>query len=234
MAGVSIIAHSNVRDVLRTLENQQRQIPFAISLAINKTAQSVKRAEYDEMRRVFDRPTPFTLNSLFMAPSTKRKLEASVWLKGYADKGTAATTYIGPQIWGGERKLKRAERLLRRGHLAPGGAAKVDAYGNLSRGPLQRALAQVGVHFDPLTNATKVSRKRSKRRNASQFFVAEIGGTTALWERKGRRISPYLVAVRTPHYRPRLAFQAVAGREQSAVFLRELRSAVARAVATAR
>lgn len=234
MSGVSIVAHSNVRDVLRTLENQQRQIPFAVSLAINKTAQSVRHAEYDEMRRVFDRPTPFTLRSAFISPAKKNNLEASVWLKGYADKGTAATTYIGPQIWGGERKLRRGERLLRRGFMVPGVAIKLDSHGNLPRGRLQRALSQLGVQLDPRTNSTRKSRKRSKRRGASQFFIEQINETTAIWERTGRRIKPFLVAVRTPHYTPRLAFQAVAEREHRAVFLRELRAAVAHAVATAR
>jgi len=50
---------------------ERKQLPFAYSLAVNRTAKLVKQAEIDKMRAVFDRPTPYTLNSLYVKPGTK-------------------------------------------------------------------------------------------------------------------------------------------------------------------
>ena len=49
------------------------QVPFAASLALNAIAKDVKEAEREEMKRVFDNPVPFTLNSclLYTSPSPR-------------------------------------------------------------------------------------------------------------------------------------------------------------------
>jgi hypothetical protein len=78
---VKFDVRDNFPQVKRLLDAQQRQMPFAVALALTRTAQDVKRAEQAEMRGVFDRPTPFTLNSLFTKPATKQSLEARVWVK---------------------------------------------------------------------------------------------------------------------------------------------------------
>ena len=68
----------------RTLSDiERRQLPFATSLALTRTALMVKAAEVEEMKRVFDAPTRFTLNSLFVRPAKKSRLEAVVWVKDY-------------------------------------------------------------------------------------------------------------------------------------------------------
>lgn len=240
MPGFSVIAHSNVTDVLRASKLQAAQFPFAVSLAMNKTAQVVRKAEQDEMRGVFDRPTPYTLRSVYIAPSSKRKLEASVWLKGYERDGFKTTHFIGPQVFGGPRRDRRSEHLLRsRGllrsdeFLVPGVRAKRDAYGNLSRGPLQRALSNLGVQNDPYQNTTAASAKRNKRRKRprSEFFVRDIGGVKAVWEqpRKGT-ISPYLLVVKSPRYKKRLDFQGVAMRTHDKMFRLQLQTAVQYAI----
>ncbi|MBC2676904.1 hypothetical protein [Pseudomonas baltica] len=59
-------------------EIEQRQIPFATALALTETAKLIKSSIEDEMRAVFDRPTPFTMNALRLIPATKQKLEARV------------------------------------------------------------------------------------------------------------------------------------------------------------
>lgn len=240
MSGFSVVAHSNVADVLRASKLQAEQFPFAVSLAINRTAQAVRSAEQDEMRRVFDRPTPYTLRSVYISPSSKTKLQASVWLKGYEADGFKTTHFIGPQVFGGARRDRRSEHLLRsRGllrsdeFLVPGVKAKKDSYGNLSRGPLQRALSNLGVQFDPYSNTTARSAKRNKRRRRprSEFFVREIGGVKAVWEqpRKGV-ISPYLVVVKSPRYERRLDFIGVASRTHDRLFRFQLHLAVQYAI----
>ena len=68
---VTINIRDNFADVKRALGDQQRQMPFALSLAINRTLPDVRKAEQDAMRSGFDRPTRYTLNSLYIKPSTK-------------------------------------------------------------------------------------------------------------------------------------------------------------------
>lgn len=241
MPGFDVRASSNVLDVLRASKLQAEQFPFAVSHAINKTAQAVRAAEYDEMRRVFDRPTPYTLRSVYIKPSDKRRLVAEVWLKGYERDAFKTTHFIGPQIFGGPRRERRSEHLLRSRRmlqsdefLIPARNAKRDQYGNLSRGPLQRALSNLGVQFDPYQNTTARSAKRNakRKRPRSQFFLREIDGVKAVWEQRRRNgsITPYLIVVQSPRYKPRLDFQGVARRTHDKVFLLQLQSSVQYAI----
>ena len=52
---------------------------------------------------MFDRPTRYTQNSLFLQPATKQKREARVWVKDTE----RPDHYLLPQINGGNRPLKR-------------------------------------------------------------------------------------------------------------------------------
>jgi len=84
---ISINISSGFKGVQKELKEFANQIPFATSLAINRTAQKVKVAQEKEIKDVFDRPTPFTQNSLFIKTSNKVNLTASVKLKDQAFKG---------------------------------------------------------------------------------------------------------------------------------------------------
>src|SRR5262245_39031822 len=117
---IRLDVRSNIKQLTQGLTQVQReQVPFATALALTRTAQVMQAAQITEMQRVFDRPTPFTLNALFVSPATKRRLEASVYFKDFAPKGTPAGKYLRPQIMGGGRNLKRMERLLQGKGLLP-------------------------------------------------------------------------------------------------------------------
>lgn len=89
---------SNIKQVQAMLTQTQReQIPFAAVVAMTRTAQAVRDVQLTEMRRVFDRPTPYTMNSLFVQPATKRRPQAAVGFKEFAGKGTPAWKYLGPR-----------------------------------------------------------------------------------------------------------------------------------------
>jgi hypothetical protein len=135
---------------------QKEQLPFAIALALTETGKDVKDAAVAEMTRVFDRPTPFTLNSLFLKAATKQRLQAIVWFKDFAPKGTPAAEYLAPEIYGGGRRDKRSERLLQarglmpRGwRLVPGVGLKLDQYGNISRADMVKILSALNAQNDP-------------------------------------------------------------------------------------
>ena len=63
------------------LQDLPRQLRFAAVLAITRTAKRVADAEVDEMRDVFDRPTPFTLRSVFVKGARPETPFAEVGIK---------------------------------------------------------------------------------------------------------------------------------------------------------
>lgn len=170
---------------------QKNQLPFAIAKAINDTANEVKTELTNEMKKVFDRPTSYTLNSLFIKPATKRDLTATIGLKEWGGKGTPASKYLAPQIFGGNRGFKRSEKALQRSGLLPSGmywvpgkGAKLDAYGNISGSQMTQILSVLQASFDTAQNMT--ARSRVKNRKPRDFFVVKQrhgGLVPGVWER---------------------------------------------------
>lgn len=234
--------------VTRALAEMQNQIPFATSLAINKTAQLVRRAIVTEMKRVFDRPTPFALNSLFIEVSTKTKLNAKVWLKdGYNEgfDGTPAVKYLTPEIYGGPRRAKSHERRLRDSGIlgssmfaapARGAQGLLNRYGNLSGGIIRQMTSGLGIDEERAgyqSNITDRSRRRNKRRG--KYFV--MGGERPVGISRrvsGGGLQPFLWFVRAPNYRPRLDFFGVAQKVIDENLEKELEKAINNAIRTAR
>jgi len=151
---------------------EREQVPFATALALTRTAKFVEGEIRKEIPRAFSAPTRFTLNSLWTKTATKRKLVAEVRVKDESFKAKAPIEWLSPQIYGGSRGVKRFEERLRKvgvlgpnQYAVPGQAAKLDAYGNMSRGQLVAILSDVQAHWDPAQNATRASRaKRGARR----------------------------------------------------------------------
>ena len=131
---------------------EQRQMSFALARAQTLTAKLVEAAEIKEMARVFDRPTRFTLNSVFVRPAKKGGPGAVVWVKDYASKADAPIRWLLPEVDGGERQAKRSEKLLSaRGILSsgrflmPGGGMTLDSHGNIIRGVMQKVLSGLPI-----------------------------------------------------------------------------------------
>lgn len=238
----------------------------AMAVALNRTAAQVKAAQVQAMKTSFDRPTKYTLNSLWIegaaasqqAAGTRalpingdpyntrlvrsRYLEAQVGLKDdSAGSGTPATKYLAPQIFGGPRNVKRFEKALQaagampRGWVAiPAAGARLDAYGNLSKGQITQILSQVGVELTAGYNRgiAKTGRKRinALKRAGGQFFVALPGKSKlhpGVYQREfiGRNITPVVIFARSASYRPRYDFEGVG----MAVAQREIKTQALRA-----
>lgn len=241
---LKISVQHNIKQLIAGLTNVQReQVPFATALALTRTAQVMKAAQITEMQRVFDRPTPFTLNSLFVYPATKKRLWASVYFKDFAPKGTPAGKYLLPQVQGGGRRMKRTERALQRKGLLPSGmyvvpgkGAQLDAHGNMSSGQIVKILSYLQAFGEEgyVANRRRGSKGRGKRR-AEHYFVAAPGNAPlGVWQRKGTGIVPVLIFVRPPTYRARYAFEAVGRRIIETHFGVEFGRALMQALATDR
>ena len=200
------IEPSGIKEVIQYLDDiQKKHVPFACSLVLNRTAQAVKAETVKVMQSVFDRPTPYILNSLYIYPSTKTNLTAEVLFKDQAQP------MMIPQVEGGDRRMKRSEQWLGR-YWVPGKGVKLNAYGNISAGLITQILSVLKRLPDPLQWQTKGSKLRGKRRGtARDIFV--------LWNRKGHlqpgvyekvgkdnHIVCLLHFINMPHYTKRLPF----------------------------
>lgn len=248
------ITINGLDEVKKALGHLASQVPFAAARAITKTGLQMKKDLKAEMGRVFDRPTPFTMQSLFLDPATKQSLEAKVGLIDQSFKGKTAVDYLLPQIIGGSRDVKRFELHLRgAGILAPGlfvvpgSGARLDRYGNVSRGQYVQVLSALGAHPDPFSNRSNSRRSRRKIPTANYFVatttVSIVGGEMVkrksnlkpgIYQKSGLAIKPVFIFVRQPKYSPRFRFFDVAERTVRANLMRNMQESLAVAIRTAR
>lgn len=240
---IEVSVRSNLDAVLRGLDDaQRRQIPFATSKALNDTAYNVLRAEQDEMRRVFDRPSRWTLNGMRVDKASKRRLRASVEWRDFGGRNPTGRT-LPPHIHGGARLPKGFENALRaRGILPPGmfavptSAMRLDRHGNVTGAAIVKILSQLQALGETgyKANATKRSNQRSKGR--ARYFVMRKGGVPlGIAKRTGKRNARLVLAfVRQPVYAPRFDYYEVAGRTIAKRFDINFSRALAHALRTAR
>lgn len=122
-----------------------KQVPFAMSLAINDLAKGVAAAEVEAIDATFDTPTPFTEKAIRIAVATKSRPVATVAMKDIQ------ASYLAPYVLGGDRSLGG-----KRGMLAPRAVA-LNQYGNLTKGKLAALRAKPGIYIGPIkTKSGKV------------------------------------------------------------------------------
>lgn len=253
---------------------KDRQVPFATAKALTLTAKEAQKDTYREFERKFDRPTPLTMRSLFIKPATKRDLTSEVFVKDRAIGGKnsrSTAELLRHQFGGGTRIVKRLEQVLRvQGFIdqdefvVPGAAAKLDRYGNMSRGQLSQMLSQIGVGAAGYDNrSTGSARSRRNVAKAGRIFWSLGKGTPSAgvmrglrkkfdidkavdpkstqhlpkgaWMRAGLTVKPILIVVgASPNYRRRIDMAAIARNAVRRDFNRLFAEAYAEAVRTAR
>jgi hypothetical protein len=212
-------------DVQRALRNlADKDAPFVTAYALTSTAKDIKAAEVDTMASVFDRPTRFTLNSLYVKPATKTDLVAEVYFKdGFGS--VPAWRYLGPQVEGGPRVHKSHERALIRSGImradefaVPGQGVTLDSFGNISGGTITRILSQLGAAEQTSgykANQTKKSRARAKKKGVGRYFLLRPGAggradrnvAPGIYYRAGlREMVPVIMFVKPPRYQKRFPF----------------------------
>lgn len=238
----------NVERIVAALDDfGQRQVPYAIALAANRLAKIVERMLYVEMKQVFDRPVAWTLNSLYVKAATKKTMLALVKLKDEAYKGIPATKFLSPQIFGGSRGWKRHERALQmRGILpsgmycVPGEAAKLDAYGNMSKGQIIQILSAMKAFGEQGYMANRTKKSAARNKNQPEYFSLQKAHgklPPGIYQRfrfgHGVAIRPVLIFIKEPSYGKRLDFfgvaESVIAQHAEAEFLRALEDAKATA-----
>lgn len=235
--------------VQRHLAAVQRQVPFATAVALTRTAKRVQAELIDEMKREFDRPTPWTLKATFLSSAKPRNLEAVTGIKdqAYAGNRLSSAQILSHQFAGGGRHVKALEVWLRRaGYLganefvAPGAGAKLDRYGNMSRGQVQQILSQLKAGADSASHASGSARSKRNVKRAGKIFWSNGSGRAAhlprgAWQRAGLHlVKPLLIAVASPSYTRRIDLRKLGEKVVRQHAQREFNQALEAALRTAR
>lgn len=235
---------------LAQIEGLGRQGQYAMVLALNRTARDVKDELRTEMKRVFDRPTNYTLNSLYTKRATRASLQAHVWVKddrATSNAGTPATNYILPHVEGGARRIKRFEKSLQiTGHMpkgwfaVPGQGARLDAHGNISTGQIIQILSQLKVTLvSGFTRnmADGAKGAAAQRKAGGRFFAMKPGGKAlpGIYQREfmGNNITPVLIFVPRATYKKTFPFEAKSKQVVDDRFDRNFSAALTEALSTA-
>ncbi|WP_458374969.1 hypothetical protein [Pseudomonas pergaminensis] len=227
-------------------ELEKKHIPFVMARTATLLAQRVKKGTITVMQKRLDRPTPTTLNSLFVKMATKARA-AEVYFKDSWASGIPADTYLQQAVSGGLRPHKRFEKsliargIMRSGQYAVPTTAFMNQYGNVSRGTMLKILSGLGAAESTRgyqANASGSARSRRKG-NAHRFFSGDVDGTQGVWERKsmgmGDAVRPvFIFSESAPRYRTIFPFFKIGQNIVNANYQADAATAWAEAMATAR
>lgn len=229
-------------DIAKTLAKfpwvREDQYAKLVSNVLNSTANKIALTLKDEMKRVFDRPTPYTLRSIYPWRGKPSDLRAEVRIRDFAAKGTPAHKFLEPEVFGGRRGQKSFEKALSQAGLLPAGMYAVpakdspylDSYGNLRPAYFNQILSYVRANRDGSQNRGfgPKSRKNAKgKRFGTQFFVrkvfAEDGLPLGVYEKKGNKARMVIAFVKAPIYKQRLRYFEISERVAREYFPDKLR-----------
>lgn len=202
-----------------------RRFQSALAQALNQTARAVANEWGGQMYTKIDRPTQPTRNAAVVSKRADvGSLVAEIRLRGDISGGQGAippSDYLAVQEFGGGRTVKKFERALQaRGSMppgfkvVPGKHAKLDGFGNISRGQIVQVLNQLGaslsVGYQRVISRNANKRARSAAR-AGRLYVAlpmKQGQVAAgIYERAGDKLLPVFFFVSRVQYRKRLVLQ---------------------------
>jgi hypothetical protein len=231
---------------ISNMKGVQKQVAFANTVALTRTAKEVHARLTAEMPKVFDRPTPYVMRGLAWLGARKGSDEARVFARQFAGKGTPAEYILNPQVFGGQRRIKRFERALQGKGLMPPGwiaipgpGAKFDAYGNINRGQIVQMLSALKAFSEQgyLMNRTN-SRRSRKTADRNRYFVpARKQGAMpiGIYRHLGKHKNiPVILFKSAAQYRKRYPFIEMGKTMTRQIFDAEFSRAFAQAMATAR
>lgn len=247
---MKISVKSNLNEFLKALDNvSAKHVPFATAKALTKTAQVVKAEVVAEMEKVFENPTRWTINSLYVKPATTKTLASRVWVKNTKDgTGPSPENWLIPEVMGGPRKYKRFEKALKARGLMPGDKAlmptqyaDIDANGNVSSGQITAILSYLEAFSEDGYKANMSQKGRKKfnaKRGFGYFAGAPNGQPGGIWKRvnfaKGTALRPIFLFVSLPQYKSRLDFFGIGDRVYKEKFAEHFKESLRYALQTAK
>lgn len=211
--------------VIDPLGASERRIRAGVATGLTRVAIQVRDAEVREMRDVFDRPTPYTLNSMYVKPANAISGEASTGIKDNVGGSRSAVSWLRWQILGGLRTQTAFERLLTSSgamrdeqRMVPAKGAKLDAYGNVSRGQLVQILSQLRIESSTgsarsLPRIVPSDTKREARLKANKIrrALGRAGGQYIAFPDGRGRLKPGIYMTEGRDFGAKLGFGRKAG-----------------------
>ena len=219
---------TDIKDLIKKLDKvQKKQLPFALSKAINSVAFDCRKTVMGSLDIYLDRPTPFTKKGVMVQKSTKKNPTAHVGFRGdgFMDaKGGNVAKYMRFQIEGGTRLPKKAAIPV----PFPKNI-KLNKYGNLAKNKVKAFLGDKDKYFSGVPRgATEPdagiwermppnSRRKKGKRGAATGKIKMVIG----WEPKA-------------DYSKRFPFKRLVEQSVRSNFRRRFESALSGALKTAR
>lgn len=204
----------DTKEIERKLSEAPGQIRYATQMGLNKTAYDIRDGVKKEMTQTFDRPTPYTLNSLKVDTAKPSNLAAEVNFKG-----KPSGHYLKPQVFGGGRPLKIFERNYDKtnpggNYLIPGTkkgqGPPLDRYGNVSGAQILRMLSVLGQAREGQNETTKSRQRKIRQLKPIKNFVVINGN---IYERIQRNLKLWFFKPKNaPAYKPTLQYDKVSKR----------------------
>lgn len=248
---------------LAHLAGMQMQVKFAAAVALTRTAQAAKVEVARLMPAELDRPKPGTTRALRVEKATRYDLTAVVRLLNRGE-GVPSQEFIGHNVTGGRRGMKRSELMLRAAgilpeglYTVPGKEAKLDAYGNMSRGQIVSILSyfktfglvsraggfagswgSLGSGDKNFINTGRMNRVKNTRSRDVYFFVPirdrKLGLYPGIWKRAGKELQPVLMFVKPGVHKKMVKIHETGERVVKREFSQLFNKAFADAMRTAR
>lgn len=228
---------ANIPKLKRQLGIAEKQVRFAVAVALTKTAQDVQREAPAQMERDLDRPTDFTKRGLYIQAARRDNLMSVVGFKDRQSK------YMTKQVEGGTYQPGPA------GIKLPGDI-QLNAFGNIPRGLVKKLKAAAKDGSLGKVVARRLGADGDRRKGAApiQLFLGKPQGKgwedapMGIWRRippstpGGRgKLIPVIVFEDTPAvYKPRFDFLKLGQRIVATKFEGHLRTALITAMRTAR
>lgn len=222
MATISLDIRSELPKAIRWTDAMTKQLPFAISQALNSTGFDIRNSLKGASRQYFDQPTPFIQNAWRVDKSTKRSLVVTVFPEAKREP------YLRANITGGRRGTKpfEAKFLSEASSAIPSGsklipaAIKRNAAGNVSLSALKRIGQQIGQSG---RNGVFVGTPQGAERPPGIYQRAARG-----------KLKPLFLAVPAATYRPIFPIADIGTKVAERRFGIYLRSSLEKAMASAR
>lgn len=176
---------TQLRAVGKALNFSDRRMRAVAASALTAGARDADRVFQTQLTGRIDRPTGATRSAAVLIKATADSLQAEVKLRdqGAGGAGTPPQDWLAPLERGGQRRLKRFELVLQRagvlpaGYRAvPGGGARKDAFGNVSRSDIIAVLNQLGGlqltrGYKRVIGATAAKRAAVAKRSGREFIA---------------------------------------------------------------
>lgn len=235
---MAVVELKGVDELLRGLSELEKvQFPQVIVKSLNELAYVARNKVIAEMQTVFDRPTPYTLNSMNVIEATKTRFESRVTPKDPL-RLNPDQHYLNPQVEGGQRWFKKFEAKLFKAGILPRGyftvpsaaGAQFDSYGNMSRGQIVQILSYFDTFGDAgfrsnmgNTGRTRLA-KGTRNKLGYAYFSVQPNSRSRLHPGIYMRINlhdgsgqgaatvirPVLLFVRTANYKRKLNIERIA------------------------